>query len=79
MHGENVIIFGADMKSSVHVYDKNKDVLILGQGTAQGLDDTTLTAEAVCPINFTQPNKTFAFSLHYNGRNKNISVQSKKL
>ena len=71
--------FGADMKSSAHVDDKNKDVLILGQGTAQGLDDTTLTAEAVCPINFTQPNKRFVFSLHYNGRNKNISVQSKKL
>ena len=25
----------------------------------QGLDDTTLTAEAMYPINFTQPNKRF--------------------
>ena len=39
--GCNVIL---DM-GSVHVDNKKKDVLILGEG--QGLDDTTLTAEKV--------------------------------
>ena len=34
--GKNVIIFGADMSSLVHIVNKNKDILILG------LDDTTL-------------------------------------
>ena len=29
-------------KESVHVYDKNKDILILGEGPTQGLDDTKL-------------------------------------
>ena len=29
--GENVIIFGADMSSSVHIDNKKKDVLILGK------------------------------------------------
>ena len=44
--GRNVIIFGSDMSSSVHVDKNNKDTLILGEGPTQGLDDTTLTAEA---------------------------------
>ena len=49
--GENVIIFGADMSSSVHVDNKGKDILILGEGLTQGLDDTTLTVEANIPLN----------------------------
>ena len=57
------------MSSSAHIDDKNKDVLILGDGPTQGLDDTTLTAEAKYPINFTQPRKRFVLSLHYNGSN----------
>ena len=52
-YGKNVIVFGADMSSSVHVDNKRKDILILGEGPAQGLDDTTLTAEAKYPINCT--------------------------
>ena len=66
--GKNVIIFGADMSSSVHVDNKGKDILILGEGPTQGLDDTTLTAEAKYPINFTQSGKRFIFSLHDIGR-----------
>ena len=63
---KNVIIFEADMSSSVHIDNKYKDILILGEGPPQGLDDNTLTAEAKYPINFTQPNKIFVSSLHYN-------------
>ena len=44
---KNVIIFGADMSSYVHVDNKGKDILILGEGPTQGLDDTTLTVEAI--------------------------------
>ena len=33
----------------------------------QGLDDTTLTAEAKYPINFKQSNRKFVLSLLYNG------------
>ena len=44
-YGENVIIFGADLSSSVHVDNKGKDILILGEAPANGLDDTTLTVE----------------------------------
>ena len=38
---KNVIIFGADMSSSVHFDNKNKDILILGAEPTQKLDDTT--------------------------------------
>ena len=42
--GQNVIIFGADTSSSVHVDNKKKDILILRKGPTQELEDT-LTAE----------------------------------
>ena len=41
--GRNVIIFGADMSSSVHIDNKGKNILIYDEGPTQGLDDTTLT------------------------------------
>ena len=31
-YGKDVVIFGADMSSSVHVDNKGKDILILGEG-----------------------------------------------
>ena len=30
--GQNVLIFGADMSSSVHIDNKKKDILVLGKG-----------------------------------------------
>ena len=36
----NIVIFEADMSSSVHVDIKNKDILIFGEGPTRGLDDT---------------------------------------
>ena len=42
------------MSSFLHIGNNEKYILILGEGPTQSLDDTTLTAEAKCPINFTQ-------------------------
>ena len=42
--GQNVIIFGVDTSSSVHVDNKKKDILVLGKGPTQGLEHT-LTAK----------------------------------
>ena len=67
------------MSSSVHVDNGGKDILILGEGPTQGLDDTTLTAEAIYPINFTQPNKRLVLSLHYNGNNSFVLVNTIKI
>ena len=61
---KNTFISGADMDSSVHIDNKNKDILIPGEVVTQGLDYTTLTAEAKYLINFTQPRKRFVLSLH---------------
>ena len=55
------------MSSSVHIDNKGKDILFLGEILTQGLDDTALTTEDICLINFTQPNKRFVLNLHYNG------------
>ena len=44
------------MSLSVHINNKNKDLLILGEGPTQGLDDITLTAEVNYSIN---PRKRF--------------------
>ena len=40
------------MSSSVHIYNKKKDVFILGIGATQGLDDATLSAKAQYSISF---------------------------
>ena len=66
------------MSSSVHVDYKGKDILILGEGPTQGLENTTLTAEAKYPINFKQSGKRFVLSLHYNGSNIFLFVNATK-
>ena len=51
-YAKNVIISGGDMSTSVHGNHKGKNILIIGEGPTQRLDDTTLTAEAKYPTNF---------------------------
>ena len=72
-------IFGADVISSVHIGNKNKDILILAEGLTQRSDDTTLTAEAKHSINITQSGKRFVFSLHYNGSNSFLFGNATKI
>ena len=77
--GQNVIISEADMSSSVHFDKKRKDILIVGEGPTQGLDDTKLTAEAKHPINFTQTGKRFVLNLHCNESNSFLFVNVTKV
>ena len=72
--GQNVIIFGPDMSSSVHVDNKGKDILILGSGPTQGLGEHSLTAEKKHSINFTVTKNKFCLGLHYNGANSYLFV-----
>ena len=74
--GKNVIIFGADMSSAVHIDNNKKDILIFGKRPTQGLDKTTLTGEKKCSINFTEQQKKFCLSLHYNRVNGYLFVNS---
>ena len=64
--GKNVIIFGADVSSSLHVDNKKESILVLGEGPMQSLGNTTITAEDKYSINFTDLGKKFVLSLHYN-------------
>ena len=71
--GQNVLIFGADMSTSIHIDNKGKDILVLGRGPTQGLE-STLTAEKMYSINFTATKNKFCLSLHYNGGNSYLFV-----
>ena len=76
--GRNVIIFGVDISSSVHIDDKKKDILILGKGPTEGLEHT-LTAEKMYSINFIEHNKKFCWILHRNTTNSYLFVNGKKI
>ena len=61
--GQNVLIFGVDMSSSAQIDNKEKDILVLGKGSTQGLEHT-LNAEKMYSINFSLTKKKFCLSLH---------------
>ena len=62
------------MKSSIHVENKGKDMLISGTGPTQGLGEHSLTAEKMYSISFTVTNAQFCLNLHYNGANSQLFV-----
>ena len=77
--GQNVIIFGPDMSSSIHIDNKRKDILVLGRRPTQGLGENSLTAEKMCSINFRVTKKKFCLSLHYNGANHYLFVNGTEI
>ena len=77
--GRNVIIFGADMSSSVHANNKKNNILVFRKDFTQGLNNTTIYAEKLYSINFTENNKKFCLSLHYNGANSYLFVISTEI
>ena len=76
--GQNVLIFGVGMRSSVHIDNKKKYILVLGKGPTQGLEHT-LTVEKMYSINITVTNRIFCLSLNYNGRNSYLSVNGTEI
>ena len=60
--GQNVLIFDADVSSSVHVENKKKDILVLGRGPAQVLE-SNLTAEKMYSVKFTMTKKKVLLEL----------------
>ena len=76
-YGQNVLIFGVDMSSSIHI-DKKTVILVLGWGPTQGLEHT-LTAEKIYSINFTEKDKKFCLSLHFNGANSYLYVNGTEI
>ena len=78
-NGQNVILFGVDMNSSVHVDNKGKDILILGKGPTQGLGEHSLTAEKMYSINFSKGYTKFCLSLHHNEANSYLFVNGTEI
>ena len=66
------------MSSSSHIYNKKKDILILGKGPTRGLD-YKLASEKVYSINFTKENTGVFLSLHYNGANSYLFVNDTEI
>ena len=73
-----MLIFGADMSTSIHIYNKKKDILVLGRGPMQELE-STLTAEKMYSINFTVTKKKICLNLHYNGGNGCLFVNGTEI
>ena len=66
------------MSTSIHIDNKKKDILVLGRGPTQGLENT-LTAEKMYSINFTVTKKKFCFSLHFNRGNSYLFVNGTEI
>ena len=62
----DLLTFGADVSSSSHPKKKKKkNILVLGKDFVQGINGTTIYAEKLYKINFTEKNKKnlFKFAL----------------
>ena len=58
---------------------KRNNILVLGKDFIQGINDTTIYAEKVLSINFTESNKKFCLSLHYNGADSCLFVNGTEI
>ena len=74
----NVLIFGVDESSLVHANNKANNIYVMGDLFVQGINDTTLYAEKVYSLNFSQASKKFVLSLHYNGDDSYLFVNGKQ-
>ena len=74
----NVLIFGADMSSSVHATNRANHIYLMGTGLTQGINDITIYAEKNFYRNFTDFGKKFVLSLPYNGDNSYLFVNGRQ-
>ena len=73
---KNVIIFGVNTSNSSHLTNKTQNIYVLGKYFVQGINNTTIYAEKIYKINFTDQNIKFVWSLHYNGDNSYLFVNA---
>ena len=75
----NIVIFGIDSSNLAHATNKTQNILILGHGLTQKVNNTTIYAEKMYSPNFSAENKTFCLSLHYNGDDSYLFVNGKEV
>ena len=76
--GKNIIIFGIDNSSLIHVVNRKNIILNLRKGSTQGLEDPTITPE----VNYfakTESEETLCLSLHYNKSNRYLYGKNVKI
>ena len=74
----NVIIFGADMSSSIHATNRANNIYVMGKEFIRGINDTTIYAEKLFHNNFTELGEKFVLSLHYNGDNSYLFANGRQ-
>ena len=74
-NGRNVLIFDVH---KTHANNKENNIFVMGDGFVQGINDTTLYAEKIYSQNFTQPNKKFVLSLHYDNNDSYLFINGKQ-
>ena len=72
------IAFRVGMSLSTKIDNRKKDILTLGKCPTQGLEQT-MSAETMYFDYFTENFKKFCLSLHYNGANSYLFVNSKEI
>lgn len=77
--GKNVMILVVDNKSFVHADKRQKNILIIGEGPKEGLHYTTKAAETKYSTNLTEWQNKLCLSLHYNGSNSSLFVNTVKI
>ena len=58
---------------------KKNDILVLGKDFVQRINGAIIYAEKLNSINFTEYNKKFCLSLHYNGANSYLFVNGTEI
>ena len=74
----NIIIFGVNLSTSVHTTNQKQNILILGHGLTQKVNNTAIYVEEMYSPNFRAENKTSCLSLQYNGDSSCLFVNGKK-
>ena len=77
-NGRNVLIFGVHESSLTLANNKANTIFVMGDGFVQGINNMTLYAEKIYSQNFTQPNKKFVLSLHYDNNDSYLFIDGKQ-
>ena len=62
-YARNYIIFVANLINSSHADNRTNNILVLGKNFTQEINGTTIYAEKLYSINFTEINKKILFEL----------------